>query len=236
MKFFLHSLLFWWKSLPEIAEGVKIKTGPGFKAKKKRKADREPTEIVLHESVTRTWKGAHRVLAKRELSVHYTVARDGTVRQHVDPAKYYCLHAGGRHNKNSVAIEVINRYYGKKGAEGVIKTRWAHKRYYILATPEQCESTWKLIQWLDIQFDTALMQWPSVRVSGNRFKWGRMKEIELDPGVKAHHRWHHADALFIEHYTLVRHLGYTADQAYAFTVTSASSGKRVTNLPPEVER
>ena len=236
MKYFLHFIVAWWKSLPEISEGVKIKSGPGFKKKRKRKKDEEPTEIDLHESVTHTWKGAHRVLNTRGLSVHYTIAKDGTIRQHADPIKYYCLHAGGKHNKNSVAIEIINRYYGKKGAEGVIKAVWAHKKYYRLPTRAQCESTWKLLHWLDIQFDTNLLQWPSVKVSGNRFKWGRMKEIELDPGVKAHHRWHHADALFIEHCTLIRHLGYSKDIAYDLTVTHASSGDRITDLPPEVER
>jgi hypothetical protein len=221
--------------LPEIADGFRVQKGPGFSKRYKRRKGREPTEIVLHESVTSSWKSAHSVLKRRKLSVHYTIERDGVVRQHVDPFKYYCVHAGGKHNRPSIAIEVINSYYGSRAKQGqeVIDASWAHKKRYILPTREQVESVWRLICWLDVQFDTDLRKFPAV--VDDSFRWGRKKDIEREPGIKAHHRWHHADGLFIEHYCVVRSRGYSATGAYDITLGAASAKKRTTTLPEAKE-
>tara|TARA_R110002020_G_scaffold264832_1_gene479581 strand:- start:9653 stop:10333 length:681 start_codon:yes stop_codon:yes gene_type:complete len=223
--------LFNWLTKLSLAYGIDIIKSKGFRKKLKRKE--EPIEIVLHESVTSTWKTAYKVLNKRKLSVHFTVEKDGVIRQHVDPVKYYTIHAGGKHNKNSVSIEVINRYYGKKNRDDVIKTCWAHKKYYILPPLDQCEAVWQLCLWLDVQFESDLLDWPCTDLY--RFKWGRNKPNSHKRGIKAHHRWHHSDGLFIEHYTLMRFRGYKPKYAYRFTIESAESGNRVTDLPKPQE-
>lgn len=67
------------------------------------------TCVVLH------WTGGeggheqiHRTLSTRRLSIHFTVAQDGSVMQHADPTGTVCSHAGGTMNGVSVGIEIAN--------------------------------------------------------------------------------------------------------------------------------
>lgn len=228
----LTALIQWWRSLPR-TPALDIIPGKGWPRKNTRKREEDPDEIILHESVTRTRKGCHGVLKRRGLSVEYTGARDGSVHQHVkDVTKRYCLHSGGKHNKRSIAIEVINRYYGKSANkdETVIKAHWAHKKKYILPTPKQLESVWKLVCHLDTVFDTDLRRFPGIH-STKGFCWGRSKYAAKAPGTKAHHRWHHADALFVECYCACRDRGLSAVEAFEWVLTSAQAGKRYTPMP-----
>lgn len=228
--------------------------GTPFKGKKwKRLSDgsrRTPWEIVIHESVTRTRKGCVRTLKQRGLSVHYTITRDGRTEQHVDPTKRRCAHAGGWHNARSVAVEIINRYYGKAAdlhtgsldeqladlmdpaKKVVIKARWAHRRKYIVPTGDQLRACWHLVQHIDNLFERDLMAFPCV--TNEQFRWGRAKpkdSARKGYGIRAHCRWHHADGLFIEHYLLCRHRGYRHRDALRFTLEKAQTGTRFTTAP-----
>jgi hypothetical protein len=221
----------WWRSLPRIEEELSIVVGKVFPLKDTPRRRKEPTEIVIHESVVRGRDGTERVLGRRGLSVEYTVDRDGSVHQHVkDVKKRRCQHAGGKHNARSVAIEVCNRYYGGKAEEGeqVIKAKWAHRGKYIVPTAAQLEAVWRLVCYLDTIFETGLRSFPGAK---DTFRWGRDEDVASAVGVKAHHRWAHADGLFIEHYCACRDRGLSADEALDWTLRSATGQSRTTPLP-----
>ncbi len=190
-------------------------------------------EIVLHESVTSSRAKTVQVLKARGLSVHVIVDRDGSVTWHA-PLADQCAHAGGKHNRRSIAVEVVNRYYGSQADDGVpdIEAVWAHRGWYILPTLAQCESTWQVVVGLHERISTIPLDFPGIEAGG--FRWGRysvLKRLRPPPGVVAHHRFDHADGLFPEHYCYLRALDYVPAEAYRLTVVAASSGKRLTPVP-----
>jgi hypothetical protein len=224
-------LMQWWRSLPR-TERLSIFVGKIFPRKDTPKRRDEPDEVVIHESCVRSRNGTHSALRRQGYSVEFIVCREGIVTQHVkDVRKRRCQHAGGNHNARSVAIEVCNRYYGGKAEEGeqVIKAKWAHRGKYIVPTAAQLEAVWRLIKHLDTIFDTGLGAFPGAM--GDTFRWRRDKTVASAVGVKAHHRWAHADGLFIEHYCACRDRGLSADEALGWTLKSASGRSRTTPLP-----
>ena len=215
--------LFWAVMRPEIGKGAALRHG-----KRRRALD----QIVLHESVTSSGRATVRVLKKRRLSVHFMVDRDGSITQHA-PVSRATYHAGSGHNSRSVGLEMVSPYYGSRAKKGdeVIRARWAHKKKYILPGAEQAEASFRVIRWLccihDIPFTFSC-----VDEGDMRFRWGRDKDRASRPGILAHHRFHHADGLFFEHYAAARHIsGLDPVSAYEATKSAASSGKRVTKLP-----
>jgi len=113
---------------------------------------RRVTELIVHETVTRSVAATVRVLMRRRLGVHLIVGPDGDVTQHGDLAHDRLTHAGG-HNGPSVGIEVVNPYYpyllkGELPWRRTIKAPWAHKGEYVLPTPAQAEATAKLASWI----------------------------------------------------------------------------------------
>lgn len=205
-------------------------------------------EIVLHESVTHTRDEAVRVLVKKGCGVHFIVDQHGSVTKHVD-VKSACAHSEGfgkpsLHNERSIAIEIVNPYYGGLAhkTDTVIDAVWAHKGRYVVPPLTQLESVWQLMLqhtynplFEVIEPGLVPLVFPGVqrswKVGPRRFVWGRIKTHEV-PGIMAHHRWYHADGLFPEHYCLLRSLGEPAQKAYDKTITAASSGKRATSIPP----
>src|SRR5690606_36552228 len=102
-------------------------------------------QLILHETVTRSVDSTVKVLLKRKLGVQLIVGPDGEVTQHGDLADDRLAHAGG-HNSPSVGIEVVNPYYPKYASakhpwKRVIDAPWAHRRRYVVPTPEQAEAT-----------------------------------------------------------------------------------------------
>ncbi len=234
-------LLDWLRKLPTAALPAgppTITSGRKLRAIKRRRDKdghvKEPTEVVIHESCTRDRDKCWRWLKSAKYGVHFMVDRDGGITRHVDPRKYCTVHAGGQHNRPSVAVEVLNTYYGADAIkdEVVIKAIWAHRRRYILPTEIQVEAVWRLIAWLDVEFDALPLQFPCV--DGANFLWGR-HHAHGAPGITAHHRHKHADALFVEHYCAVRARGYDAAQAWCHTIEAARSGKRRTAMPEQLE-
>lgn len=192
-------------------------------------------QIVIHESVTSSRATTLRTLRARGLSVHIIVDRDGSVTQHA-PLADQCAHAGSRHNRRSVAVEVVNRYYyyGSQGDDGYpdIAAVWAHRGWYILPTPIQCEAVWGVVRDLHEQIATIPLTFPGL--SGETFTWGRLpalaRLLRIPAGVMAHHRTDHADGLFPEHYCILRAFDVAPAEAYRLTVEGASSGKRTTTI------
>lgn len=190
------------------------------------------TEIVIHESVTRGRDTTLSVLANRGLSVHLTVDLDGTVEQHA-PLDRQCAHAGSPHNKRSVAVEVINRYYGDKAIEGerVIDAVWVHKGRYIMPPAVQLEAVWQTVVHVIASCPTIPRTFPGVVLGAfvwGRYPWLRKTPTKRPPGIAAHHRWDHADGLVPEHYCVLRDLGHSPAAAYQHTLDAAQSGKRST--------
>lgn len=193
-------------------------------------------EIVLHESVTSSRAKTVEVLKRRSLSVHIIVDRDGSVTHHA-PLADQCAHAGGKHNRRSIAVEVVNRYYGSQGDEGEpdIAAVWAHKGWYILPTLLQLEATWQVVIGLHESHSTIPLDFPGIEKGG--FRWGRYslaKRLRPPPGIVSHHRFDHADGLVPEHYCYMRALDFAPAEAYRLTVAAASSGKRLTEIPGAV--
>lgn len=192
------------------------------------------TELVIHEPAVRGRAATLKTLAAKGLSVHFTIERDGSVEQHA-PLDRQCAHAGSPHNRRSVGLEVINRYYGASAVEGelVIDAVWAHRKKYIVPTPEQLEATWGVVVEVLAACPDLPRSFPGA--AGDTFRWGRYPWLAKEParrpgGIVAHHRWDHADGLFPEHYCLMRSLGHSPSMAYQLTLDAARSGKRSTSI------
>lgn len=189
-------------------------------------------QIVIHESVTSSRRSTLAVLRARKpvpLSVHFIVDRDGSVTQHA-PLEEACVHAG-RLNGRSVAIEVVNRYYGRHADDGqqVIDARWAHRGRYIVPPLAQCEAVWVVVEDVLGAVATIPSAFPGVGPRG--FIWGRLpalQRLRVPPGILAHHRTAHADGLFLEHYCWQRSHDRSPASSWRRTVEAASSGLKVT--------
>lgn len=187
-------------------------------------------QIVIHESVTSSRASTLAVLRRRGLGVHYVVERDGTVTQHA-PVEEQCAHAG-RLNRRSIAVEVVNRYYGQHAdpADYVIDAVWAHRGRYIVPQLAQCEAVWELVEDLLGRCPAIPSSFPGVGDAG--FRWGRLPWLtrtwRVPPGIVAHHRTEHADGLFVEHYCWQRAHDRSPALSWRRTLEAASSGLRVT--------
>ena len=158
----------------------------------------DPSEIVVHESVTSTWEVCVRVLARRHLGVHFMVHRDGSVTQHADGFKRMA-HAGRKHNAHSIAVEVINSYYGKRAKKGdtVIEARWAHKGSYIVPPEPQMVASAALVKHLTDHITAIPLVFVGERDNG-KIKMGRLPKHERrpHPGIWAHGYFAHADGWY----------------------------------------
>ena len=118
--------------------------------KQRRRPASHVNEIVVHESVTRSWQTTQRVLLRNGYGVHVMVSPDGSVTQHNDLVSSRVVHCRS-HNGPSVGIEIVSPYYRKHAGDPwgeVIKAPWAHRNEYALATLEQCRTLARLIAWM----------------------------------------------------------------------------------------
>ena len=144
------------------------------------RSGRAVTEVVVHESVTRSAEATVRVLVRRGLGVHLVVAPDGRVTQHGDLAHDRLAHAAG-HNGPSVGIEVVSPYYPAYLRDGLpwrrtLEAPWAHRGRYVLPTPEQAEALARLVGWLTSPEAEGLAiprRW--VGLDGTRLAMGRVE-------------------------------------------------------------
>ena len=178
--------------------------------KGKDRSGKPVTEVVVHETVTRSVDSTIRVLEKRKLGVHLIVGPDGAVTQHGDLARDRLAHAGG-HNAPSVGIEVVNPYYPEYLKPNlpwstVIEAPWAHKRRYVVPTPEQAEATSRLVAWLTSPAAEGLCIprcW--VGLAEGSLAMGRVpRSRRSSPGIYAHHYFGHADGAWLVLYAWLR--------------------------------
>lgn len=203
------------------------------------------TMQVIHESVTTSADATVSVLKARELGVQYIVDTDATITQHV-PEHRASYHAGDKRiNDESIAIEVVNIYYGHRASAGADTLRgiWVDiakqkdgtirnpNKIYVIPPLVQLEAVHGLSERIfarhpSIPYELT-RRFPS---GGKHFYWGRWAS-GMTAGISAHHRWGHADGLFVEHYLECRAHGLDPAAAYLATIAAASSGQRRTTLP-----
>lgn len=79
----------------------------------KNSSKREIKSFVTHWDVCLNSMSCAKVLAKKNISIHFCIDNDGTIIQLYD-LNDSCWHAGNKHqNKHSVGVEISNAYYPK---------------------------------------------------------------------------------------------------------------------------
>lgn len=208
---------------------------PCFKARRRGKTP--VTELIIHETVTTSAATTIKVLQRRELGVHFIIGPDGAVTQHNDLALDRVAHAPP-HNKRSVGIEVVQPYYPEHLRDGhpwkqVIDAKWAHKKRYVVPTPEQAEATSRLVEWLTSDKAIPLeipRRWLAVKKT--RLAMGRLLTGRLPrPGIYAHTAFGHADGAWPELYSWLRiEAGFEPAAAYAEAIERATGNIRLVEL------
>lgn len=198
---------------------------------------RAVTELILHETVTRSVDSTVKVLLKRKLGVQLIVGPDGEITQHGDLAQDRLAHAGG-HNGPSVGIEVVNPYYPKYASaklpwKRIIDAPWAHQRRYVVPTPEQAETTAQLVRLLtsdDVEELSIPRTWRGL--SGTRLAMSRLADGDQRvPGIYAHTYFHHADGAWLVLYTWLRlEAGMPECIAYEEAIRRATGVRRFVDL------
>ena len=196
------------------------------------------TEIVIHETVTISTPITVGVLKKRRLGVHFIVGSKGEITQHADPTMDQLAHCGRVHNSHSVGIEIVNPYYPEYNTDGpwerVIGARWAHKRKYVVPTPEQAEANWLLVDTLlGIKTDSFDIprKWIGHNPEKQRFAMSRITRARLPfPGVMAHNAFGHADGSWPLLYCFLRDTGKEPAEAYGIAVVLAETDRWWVNL------
>ena len=194
-------------------------------------------ELILHETVTRSVESTVKVLLKRKLGVQLIVGPDGEVTQHGDLAHDRLAHAGG-HNGPSVGIEVVSPYYPKYASaklpwKRVIDAPWAHRRRYVVPTPEQAEATARLVQLLtsgDLDGLSIPRVWRGI--TGTRLAVNRIVDGDKRvPGIYAHTYFHHADGAWLALYAWLRlEAGMPECIAYEEAIRRATGVRRHVDL------
>jgi len=192
------------------------------------------TELVIHETVTRSVDSTIAVLKKRGLSVHLVLGPDGELTQHGDLANDVLWHAGPAHNGPSFGVEVVNPYYPRLLRKGLpwersIKAPWAHEGLYVLPTPAQAEAVASLVRWATSAPAPGLevpRRWPGLRAAS--FQLGPLAEASKAlPGVLAHHYFGHADGAWLVLYAWLRlEVGLAPDVAFEEAVRRATGVRR----------
>lgn len=168
------------------------------------------TELVIHETVTRSVDSTIEVLKKRGLSVHLVMGPDGELTQHGDLATDILWHAS-QHNGASFGVEIVNPYYPSYLKPGlpwsrVIKAPWAHKGEYVVPLPAQCEAVAQLVKWTlgaPAPGIAVPRVWPGLR--DGHFTLGLVAAAaKPTPGILAHQYFGHADGSMLVLYAWLR--------------------------------
>lgn len=196
------------------------------------------TELVVHETVTRSVESTLGVLKKRGLSVHLVLGPDGQVTQHGDLATDVLWHAGPVHNGPSFGVEVVNPYYPRLLRKGLpwersIKAPWAHEGQYVLPTPAQAEAVASLVRWATGAPAPGIevpRRWPGLHAGS--FQLGALTEAQRPlPGVLAHHYFGHADGAWLVLYAWLRlEAGLAPSVAFEEAVRRATGARRAADV------
>ncbi len=182
------------------------------------------TELVIHETVTRSAEETVAVLKKRRLSVHLILDEHGRFTQHGDLANDNLAHAS-QHNVASVGIEVVNPYYPSYLKPGmpwstVIDAPWAHKKKYVLPTPAQAEAVARFVEWVTSPASCLAIPRMWIGLAGAKLAMAEVgSAAKLKPGVYAHHYFGHADGSLLVLYAWLRlEAGLASEAAFAEAV------------------
>lgn len=204
------------------------------------------TEVIVHESVTRSAADTIKVLRNRKpkpLGIHLVVTEDATVIQHAD--LLHKMGHAGPHNPCSVGIELTNPFYPhnlfKKGKrrQGLVWERiiedapWAHKGKYVLPTPAQAETNYQLVKWLVETDIEGVLEIPRVwrgysdgDLAMHRVAGGKKRS----PGIWAHTYWNHSDGAWLVLYAWLRDFGYEPSRAFEEAIRRATDVMSATVL------
>ena len=202
----------------------------------RKRGDREVTEFIIHESVTRSRETTIAVLQERRLGVHLIIDSDGSVTQHGDLQTDRLAHAGG-HNGPSIGVELVTPYYPNRRKDDdpwrrVIDAPWAHRGEYAVPSFEQVEALAVLTRWL--LSDRCPLAIPSewIGLESRAFRMARVPGAEQrGPGVYAHTYFHHADGAFPTLYAWMRVVGGIApSRAYEEAIRRVTDVQRQVNV------
>jgi len=192
------------------------------------RAGKPVTELVLHETVTRSAEETVAVLKKRKLSVHLILDEHGCFTQHGDLADDNLAHAS-QHNVASVGIEVVNPYYPSYLKPGmawstVIDAPWAHKKKYVLPTPSQAEAVARFVEWVTSLSSGLAIPRTWIGLAGTKLAMAEVESAaKLRPGIYAHHYFGHADGSLLVLYAWLRlETGLAPDAAFDEAVRRGS--------------
>jgi hypothetical protein len=175
-------------------------------------------------------------LANKDLSVHYTIERDGNYKKHVEE-NFATVHGGGpgswgrNINQRSVSIEIINKVVGSRASnnEVVVFPIWKEGTSgHILPTLKQVETCWTLVKEI-CQRNNIPMVFPAN--AGRILNFGRHREgpmiLEKDSegntretwdvtGIQCHKMWagNRCDGPFAQNYCYIRSLGFDMAPAW----------------------
>ncbi len=207
-------------------------------------------QVIVHETVTRSWASTVNVLKPRSpenpggrgIGVHFIVDHDGVAYQHGDLRQDEHWHAGGQvpdHNPTSVGIETVNPYYAKYVPSGgpwkdVIDAPWADQGKYCLPTPASAEAVAILVGWLTSSQSGLSVPRSWIGLSDGKMAFTRISP-RSDPGVYAHHYFGHADGCWLVLYSWLRlECGFTVEEAWhraVFMASGARGSVSVAGLP-----
>lgn len=197
------------------------------------------TEVILHETVTRSAADTVAVLKQRGLGVHLIVGPDGQVDQHADLLTDDMWHAS-QHNRGSVGIECVNPYdpafLPRENSfwTTTISAPWCasapnkeRQRLYVVPTQAQAEAVCQTVGWLTSAAANPLTIpkfWPGLQHT-QTLAFGRVpSDTTLNPGIHAHMYFGHADGAWLVLYCWLRlEAGFPPEDAYAKALDLATS-------------
>ena len=216
---------------------LNFKDASVYRFKNQPRPTKAVTEVIVHETVTRSWQDTVHVLQPatpqnpggRGLGVHFIAAPDGTIYQHGDLLQDELWHAT-MHNPTSVGIETVNPYDPKlMPANGPWKdviqnAPWAAGGKYVVPTPEQSEAVCQLVAWLASPDSGLSIPLTFTGLSGSKLAMGPTPTGKnISPGIYAHYYFGHADGAWLVLYIWLRLVaGKAPDDARATAIQLAT--------------
>lgn len=215
-------------------EGLMVKNfvSDGLHHFKNGRRQKPVTELVIHETVTRSAGDTVAVLKQRGLGVQFIVDEFGVVYQHGDALLDEDWHAS-QHNDFSIGIETVNPYYPDLRPKNsawtqVINAPWAHKGTYVVPTPVQAEAVCLLTDFFttaDANPVTVPQLWPGFDEATKKMSLGKVPRCAQAPthGILAHTYFGHMDGPWLVVYCWLRmEAKMSPDEAYAEAVRRCS--------------
>lgn len=194
------------------------------------------TELIIHETVTRSAADTVVVLKKRRLGVHLILDWHGRFTQHGDLANDRLAHAS-QHNGPSIGIEVVTPYYPKYLKPGMacsaaIDAPRAHKKKYVLPTPAQAEAVVRFVEWVTSPASGLAIPRTWIGFAGTALAMGPVEgATKLAPGLYAHHYFGHADGAWLVLYAWLRlEAGLAPEAAFDEAVRRATGVRKRVDL------